>query len=274
MEFLEVGTQLSIRPFISSEGIVRMEVHPEVSTGSVTVEGGFTLPDKEVTQITTNVMCPDGATLVIGGLIREDLVTTSTQIPVLGNLLWVGAAFRQRSEKIDRSEIIVLITPRIIHEADLWSEGRSYASQFKDRRDVYLEKMNPLGKRHFAQRYFRKATAAWAAGDADMALRYCNLAIHFDPLQRDAVALRGEVLSVAPNLEVSVHDHLRRGIDPGHLPHLDYSRRGFPWRMPEHEPHMMDSVLEEVDAETGENSPPPVHTIEIGPPSATNASRQ
>ena len=42
--------------------MIRMEVHPELSAGSVRVEGGFTLPDKEVTQITTNIMCPDGAT--------------------------------------------------------------------------------------------------------------------------------------------------------------------------------------------------------------------
>jgi type IV pilus assembly protein PilQ len=281
VEFLEVGTQLSIRPFISSEGMIRMEVHPEVSAGSVRVEGGFTLPDKEVTQITTNVMCPDGATVVIGGLIREDLVISSTQIPFLGDLPWIGPAFRQRNERIGRSEIIVLLTPRIIKETDLRREGRSFANELKDRRDVFLEKMSPLGKRHIATRHYRKAVAAWNAGDVDTALRYCNLAIHFDPLQADAIALRNQVLSVAPDLEISVHDHLRRGLAPGHLPDRDYSKIGYPWRLPEHAVAEMGPLLEELDlvpveSESGtveretDDTMPPVHTIEIGPPRASN----
>lgn len=257
VQFLEVGTQLSIRPFISSEGMIRMEVHPELSTGSVRVESGFTLPDKEVTQVTTNVMCPDGATVVIGGLIREDLVTTSSQIPVLGNLPWVGPAFRQRKEEIARREIIVLLTPRIIQEADLWDEGQAYAHQVKDRRGVFLDKMNPLGGPHIAERYARKATAAWAAGDADMALRYCNLAIQFDPLHRGAVALRTEVLSVAPGLETSVHEHLRHGLDPGHRPHRDYSKQGYPWRALELGPAAGNSVPQEIELLPIEIGPPP-----------------
>jgi type IV pilus assembly protein PilQ len=279
VEFLEVGTQLSIRPFISSDGMIRMEVHPELSAGSVRVEGGFTLPDKEVTQITTNVLCPDGATVVIGGLIREDLVTTTTQIPVLGNLPWIGPAFRQRREEMDRREIIVLLTLRIIQEEDLWREGRAMSSQFKDRRDVVLAKMNPLGKRHFADRYVGKATAAWAAGDVDMALRYCNLALHFDPNHRSAVLLRREVISVAPGLEVSVHDHLRHGLGPGQLPHLDYSKLGYPWQRPDHVPAGMmapaleEVELDEVELEAVEELVPPVHTIEIGPPRTTSAGR-
>ncbi|HRX82662.1 MAG TPA: secretin and TonB N-terminal domain-containing protein, partial [Pirellulaceae bacterium] len=116
VEFLEVGTHLRIRPYISSDGMIRMEVHPELSTGSVRVQEGFTLPDKDVTQVTTNVMCRSGATMVIGGLIREDLSTSATQIPVLGNLPYVGAAFRQRTETIVRREIIVILTPRIVDE--------------------------------------------------------------------------------------------------------------------------------------------------------------
>ncbi len=58
VQFLEVGAQLRLRPFISSDGLVRMEVHPELSTGEVKVEQGLTLPDKDVTQVTTNIMVP------------------------------------------------------------------------------------------------------------------------------------------------------------------------------------------------------------------------
>lgn len=236
VEFLEVGTHLRIRPFISNDGMIRMEVHPELSTGSVRVQEGFTLPDKDVTQVTTNIMCRSGATMVIGGLIREDLSTVSTQIPVLGNLPLVGAVFRQRTEDIDRREVIVLLTPRIVDEVQLWKEGSEYSKQGRDRRDTFLDKMTPLGKRHYGERYARLATSAYAAGDHDIALRYANLAIHFDPLHQGAVNLRQEILAVSPNLETSVHQHLRRGLPPLQHPHRDYSRQGYPWKM-ETDPH-------------------------------------
>ena len=71
VQFLEVGGELRLRPFISSDGLIRMEVHPELSTGQVKVVEGFTLPDKDLTQVTTNIMVPDGATMIIGGLMRR-----------------------------------------------------------------------------------------------------------------------------------------------------------------------------------------------------------
>ncbi|MBC8356503.1 MAG: secretin and TonB N-terminal domain-containing protein [Planctomycetes bacterium] len=228
VEFLEVGTHLRIRPFVSSDGMVRMEVHPELSTGSVRVQEGFTLPDKDVTQVTTNIMCRSGATMVIGGLIREDLSVSSTQIPILGNLPFVGAAFRQRTEDIDRREIIVLLTPRVVDEPQTWEEGENYASQFDDRLQTFRDKMSPIGKRQFAERYMRLAHAAHAAGDIDTALRYANLAIHFDPLNQAATNLRSEIIEIAPHLELGVDRQLKRGLPIRQHPHRDYSREGYP----------------------------------------------
>jgi type IV pilus assembly protein PilQ len=231
VEFLEVGTHLKIRPFISNDGMVRLEVHPELSTGTVRVQGGFTLPDKDVTQVTTNVMCRSGATVVIGGLIREDLVTTSQQIPVLGNLPLVGAVFRSRTEDTERREIIVLLTPRIVEEADQLAEGQHAATQARDRRNAFFDKMQPWNKRRIADRYGRLALSAWAAGDADMALRYANLAIHYDPLHQDAIDLRQEVLAAYPAMENGVHGHMKYGLVPTQHPVHDYSAQtGWPWR--------------------------------------------
>jgi type IV pilus assembly protein PilQ len=231
VEFLEVGTHLKIRPFISSDGMVRMEVHPELSTGTVRVQQGFTLPDKDVTQVTTNIMCRSGATLIIGGLIREDLVTSSTQIPVLGNLPLVGALFRQRSEDTERREIIVLLTPRIIGEPEMYEEAAHAATQSRDRRNAFYDKMQPTNKRRIGERYHRLAVAAWTASDADMALRYANLAIHYDPLLQSSIDLRQEILAFNPALERGVDGHLRYGLRPWEHPLHDYSAEtGWPWR--------------------------------------------
>ncbi|MHC4180829.1 MAG: secretin and TonB N-terminal domain-containing protein, partial [Planctomycetota bacterium] len=100
VEMLETGTRLRLRPFISSDGMIRMEVHPELSNGEVRAVGNDTLPIKTTTQVTTNIMVRDGCTVVIGGLLDEELVTTTTQIPLLGNLPVVGVAFRNKSETI------------------------------------------------------------------------------------------------------------------------------------------------------------------------------
>jgi type IV pilus assembly protein PilQ len=193
VDFLETGTQLRLRPFISRDGLIRMEVHPEESTGSVAVENNFTLPNKDVTEVTTNIMVRDGCTLVIGGLIHEQLANTASAIPVLGSLPWIGPAFRTTDQPTQRRELIVLVTPRIVYEPGTSREGTKLLSEFERRESVYAEKMTPLNRRSVARRYFRLAQAAWAKGDRDTALRFAEMAVHFDPLSREAIDLRADI---------------------------------------------------------------------------------
>lgn len=244
VEFLEVGTQLRIRPFISSDGMIRMEIHPELSTGSLRPVNDMTIPDKEVTQVTSNIMCRDGCTVVIGGLIREQLDSTTTQIPLLGSLPLFGPAFRQKTEETTRDEIIVLITPQIVHDPFMYAEGQEAMRQARDRVELFADKMSPIGTRFYGRRYYRKAQAAWAAGDVDAALRYVNLAIHFDRQNPDALRLRREVISVCPQADNSVDARLRQGLLPHQHPHVDYSRSGWPSRAPE--PAMGDEAMMQI----------------------------
>ena len=209
VEFLEVGAQLRLRPFISSDGLIRMEVHPELSTGTVDTESGFTLPNKETTQVTTNIMVRDGCTVIIGGLMREDLQASGDQVPFFGNLPLVGVAFRSRKETVKRSEILVLITPRIVYEPETCQEGEQAACEFHRRQDVYRDKLNPLGKRYIARKYFRMAQNAWAAGDRSRALRMVELSIHFDPFNRAAIDLRSDIWMGQP-----LGDHTLPGPEP------------------------------------------------------------
>jgi type II secretory pathway component GspD/PulD (secretin) len=230
VNFLETGTLLRIRPFIGNDGLIRLEVHPELSTGTVTVEQGMTLPNKAVTQVTTNILCPDGCTVLIGGLIREDLGTSTSQVPFFGNLPWIGPAFRQKTETVDRTEIIVLITPRIVSEPMMCEEGTKYGNAFTQRQNVYFDKMSCIAKRNYGNYYLRLARAAYNAGDFPAALRQVNLAIHFDPLNRDAILLRNDVVAAGGFEDESIHQYLQQGVNPlgGHFP--DYSKRGYPWK--------------------------------------------
>lgn len=109
IDFLDVGTLLRVRPFISTDGMVRMEVHPERSRGSI-VEG---VPQASTQEVTTNVIVPNGATLVIGGLMDREIEMRQSGLPWLSKLPVVGALFRYRENRYVKKELIVLLTTRI-----------------------------------------------------------------------------------------------------------------------------------------------------------------
>jgi type IV pilus assembly protein PilQ len=172
-----------------------MEVHPELSTGNVRVEEGFTLPDKELTQVTTNIMVRDGCTVIIGGLMREDLSTTTSQIPFLGSAPGIGFLFRQKTETIDRRELIILITPHIVYEPQACAEGEKGACEFHRRQAAYADHMSCLGTRYLGRKFFRIAQDHWDRGDGPRALKAVNLAVHFDPQNRAAMELRSDIMA-------------------------------------------------------------------------------
>jgi type IV pilus assembly protein PilQ len=244
VEFLEVGTQLRFRPFISDDGNIRLEIHPELSTGSVRIVEGFTLPDKDVTQVTTNIICPNNKTIIIGGLIREDLSVTTTQIPLLGNLPLFGVLFRNQTESKERRELIVLLTPRIIDLSTAHSEATALGNAFLERHEINEDKMSIIGRQYHGKRFVRLAQAAFHAGDIDVARRYVNLSLQFNPQSIEAVRLRQEV-NKAHRQSESIDLHLRSGLMPGTRPHIDYSQRGFPWRpepVPFEDPPIIDDL--------------------------------
>ena len=119
VEFLDTGTQLYFRPFVSSEGEIRMELKPQVSAAeirNVTDANGaaVTIPDEVTQELVTNVNVKDGQTIVLGGLFTENTSFTRRQVPFLGDLPIIGNAFRGNEDKTNRAEIIFLITPSIV----------------------------------------------------------------------------------------------------------------------------------------------------------------
>lgn len=110
VQFLDTGAQLTITPIITSDGYVQMQIHPELSDG-VIQEG---LPSKTTTQVTSNVLVRDGETVFIGGLIREREETVRKGIPLLMNIPLLGIFFGHNTIDVQKSEVVVLLTPRIL----------------------------------------------------------------------------------------------------------------------------------------------------------------
>ena len=117
VQFLNTGTLLRFRPYVSTDGMIRMEVHPEKSTGSVVNN----LPTSNISEVTTNVMVPDGATIVIGGLIENTDTLSQSGTLGLSRLPVVGPLFRQKETNSTKTELIILLTPRIWNPGSLAS---------------------------------------------------------------------------------------------------------------------------------------------------------
>ena len=113
VEFLKVGTQLRFTPHITESNDIVMTIHPEVSDGSISEDG---LPNETTTEITTQVRVADGQTFVLGGLIRERIEKIIQRVPLLGRIPYLGVLFRRTVDVKSRSEILVLITPRIVRD--------------------------------------------------------------------------------------------------------------------------------------------------------------
>jgi hypothetical protein len=109
VQFLNVGTLLRLRPFVSDDGMVRMEIHPERSSGEV----NNNIPNQQTAELTTNVMVPDGATLVIGGLMEDQDDFQLQGLPGLARLPALGYLFGYRQRNQGRRELVVLLTPHI-----------------------------------------------------------------------------------------------------------------------------------------------------------------
>ncbi len=115
VEFLDTGAQLKLTPTITGNGFIMMDIHPELSDG--VVESG--VPAKTTTQVSSNVLVADGETIFIGGLIREREEESRKGIPLLMDIPLLGAFFGRTVKSVQKEEIIVLITPRIVQPGEV-----------------------------------------------------------------------------------------------------------------------------------------------------------
>jgi type II secretory pathway component GspD/PulD (secretin) len=110
VQFLESGVILKVTPSVDQRGRVLMKVHPEVSTASLAAG----VPSKKSTEVTTELVCEDGQSIFIGGLIKSGSLREREGVPGAMNLPLIGALFRNRTESVTYTETIVLITPYVV----------------------------------------------------------------------------------------------------------------------------------------------------------------
>jgi type II secretory pathway component GspD/PulD (secretin) len=148
IEFLESGVILRVTPTVDATGGVMMNVHPEVSTGSVDSNG---IPSQVTTEVTTRLLVPSGRTVFIGGLIKHAVTQTRRGVPVLGDAPGIGLLFSNRRQTHTNTETVVLITPRVIDSYDeVWnSQHVDYTRRFEDVAGADAVKLDSELERYF-----------------------------------------------------------------------------------------------------------------------------
>jgi len=137
IQYKDIGIILKVTPQVNESGLVALDLAQEVSTFS-TIELGLneTTIILNKAEATTNVVVKDGETIVIGGLIREDTSKSRTGVPWLTKIPLVGYLFGNTTDDEARTEIIILLTPRVIK-----TQG-----QAKELTSDYVDRMTRTGK--------------------------------------------------------------------------------------------------------------------------------
>lgn len=114
VQYRSTGVILKVRPVIHSSNQVDLDVSQEVSAAGATTTGVNTSPTFGTRKIDTKLSLRDGATILLGGLISSNSSQGNAGIPLLKDIPGLGHLFRTDSDKSDRTELIILITPYII----------------------------------------------------------------------------------------------------------------------------------------------------------------
>jgi type IV pilus assembly protein PilQ len=153
------------------------------------------LPNQTTTEVTTNVMVRDGTTVVIGGLIEEQVVESYERVPLLGAMPVVGRVFRNKSESIVRSELIVLITPRIVREPAEVEEGNTVAFENDRRHEGFRDNLAAINRRNLARIHFERALLFFEKGELDKALHHVEKSLLQNKNSLDSLRLQEDILA-------------------------------------------------------------------------------
>jgi len=131
----DTGVILSVTPRINESGRVQLEIEQEVSAVAKTTSSGIDSPTIQQRRVKTTVVVNDGEVLALGGMIQEQADKTSNQVPLLGDIPGLGAAFANREDKVKKTELVILITPKVVRDG---TESRLVTEEYRRKMHVYM----------------------------------------------------------------------------------------------------------------------------------------
>jgi general secretion pathway protein D len=125
VNYADVGLIVDVMPHINTEGLVIMDVAPEIdslTSTTVQISAGVTAPVFDRRSAQSHIAIKDGQTVVIGGLMQDRKTSTIDKIPILGDLPFVGQAFKRTQDDKQKTELLIFLTPHVALQPGMLKE--------------------------------------------------------------------------------------------------------------------------------------------------------
>jgi len=185
-----------------------MDIYPKDSTAELNVDG---VPDETTTELRTNIVVRDGETIVLGGLFRDVVTSTREQIPLLGDIPIIGAAFRKTDDTMQREEVIILLTPHIIDAAGQ-TDGEQRAADIGRKRYGARQTLQSISRSRLAEDHYVKAVELYTAGETTEAMAELKEALRLRPTYFEALRLQERIIGEASPDEVAQIERIMLGV--------------------------------------------------------------
>jgi type II secretion system protein D len=121
IQYQDVGIILQVTPHINPDGLVILDVTPEISqltTSTVPISAGVSAPIISKRSADSRVGIRDGQTIVIGGLMEDKKISTVTKIPLLGDIPFIGGLFQRNQVQKSKTELLIFLTPHVAQQPE------------------------------------------------------------------------------------------------------------------------------------------------------------
>ncbi|KQW43179.1 MULTISPECIES: type II secretion system secretin GspD [unclassified Ensifer] len=132
IELKDTGVILSVTPRVNSSGRIMLDIQQEVSDVVKTTSSGIDSPTIQQRKISTRVIVSDSETIALGGLIQQKNSIGRSQVPVLGDIPLIGNAFKNKTDLIKKTELIIFIKPRVVRDVQ---QARDVTEEFRQQLD-------------------------------------------------------------------------------------------------------------------------------------------
>lgn len=114
--FQDAVLELTVTPSITPDGTVQMKLDINKDSQGQLTDSGYAI---DTNKLTTNVLVNNGETVVLGGLYEDTKINDVSKVPVLGDIPFIGKAFRSKSKTESKQELLIFVTPKIVDNTAL-----------------------------------------------------------------------------------------------------------------------------------------------------------
>ncbi|MGH8551608.1 MAG: type II secretion system secretin GspD, partial [Methylococcales bacterium] len=116
IQLIDTGVTLKLKPRVNAGGMVIIDIEQEANQAVVTTTSMLNSPTIQQRKIESTIAVQSGETIVLGGLIQDQRTETNNGIPFLKDIPYVGWLFSNTTKNLTRTELVVLITPRVVQQ--------------------------------------------------------------------------------------------------------------------------------------------------------------